>query len=229
MRIGLARGAAVTAAVLGVLVVAIVARSSPTHPFVALKRGGAPGAASTPTRPTGTPSTGTGPVRINTDQIQNWPLVTVFFLLVSAAAVVVALLNIRLWWTKHAGGPVRRGRSSPGNPVSVPPAELARAIDAGFDELERGPVTDAIIACWLRVEAATAGAGMTRQAAETSAEFADRVLGSYGAREQPLRRLAALYREARFSAHPMQEHNRTEARACLDAIRADLDGAHANQ
>jgi hypothetical protein len=40
-------------------------------------------------------------------------------------------------------------------------------------------------------------------------------------------RLAALYREARFSEHRLTEADREEAAAALDAVHADLQRRHA--
>jgi hypothetical protein len=142
-----------------------------------------------------------------------------------AIVVVIGLVNFRLdttWWRlgKHARAHQRRDD----NDVS---ATLAAGVDAGLDALERGPTSDAIIACWLRVEVAAGEVGLSPHPAETAAEFVDRVLGSHGVREDPLRRLAALYREARFSTHAMPDRERDAARECLEAIRSDLAGAHA--
>jgi hypothetical protein len=103
-----------------------------------------------------------------------------------------------------------------------PPREIADAVDEGLATIERGPVSEAIIACWVRVEDAAETAGIPLRASETSTEFADRVLASYGVQEPTLRRMSALYREARFSGHTMTEHSRNDARECLREISNDL-------
>jgi hypothetical protein len=41
----------------------------------------------------------------------------------------------------------------------------------------------------------------------------------------PLLRLADLYREARYSRHELPESARTEARAALEQLRAELEGS----
>jgi hypothetical protein len=119
-----------------------------------------------------------------------------------------------------------RGRAVPPWP-SVAPAphveqELASAVDAGLARLDGGPPGDAIVACWLGLERAAARAGTPRHAAETSAELTERVLAEHRVTPQTLRRLAALYREARFSRHRLGEEVRDEARELFERVRDEL-------
>ena len=58
--------------------------------------------------------------------------------------------------------------------------------------------------------------------AETSAEFVVRALRGLDLDPAPIARLAALYREARFSEHPVGEEARGEARAALEVLHEDL-------
>ena len=78
--------------------------------------------------------------------------------------------------------------------------------------------------CWHRFERQAAAAGLVRQDWETSAEFTLRVLDLVDADSALVARLGALYREARFSDHPLGEAERAEALAALDAIHARLAG-----
>jgi hypothetical protein len=71
-------------------------------------------------------------------------------------------------------------------------------------------------------------AGVEPRQSDTPDEFVRRVLESAQVRPAPLRELAELYREARFSAHPMTETDRAAARTALRAVGADLlAGVHA--
>jgi hypothetical protein len=67
-----------------------------------------------------------------------------------------------------------------------------------------------------------ADAGLPRHVAETSAEFTTRVLASYSLDPSPVNELAALYREARFSVHPMEQADRDRALIALRHVHAAL-------
>ena len=113
-------------------------------------------------------------------------------------------------------------------PASAEPAggsvvDLDHAVDRALDELAAGgPVDSAIIRCWLQLEAAADAAGVGRQASDTPEEAVGRLLGAGGVRAEPLRRLADLYREARFSRHRMTEADATAAHNALTDILDDL-------
>lgn len=215
--------------VLAVLVAALVARSSPSHPFVETTPHASASAqgSTAPAAPSGKPIAGSG-----TDESQGRGH---FDWITTMLASILLLLVVMFLWGKRLRLKRRRRRERrelvaasgleipPDEPI--PPEELAEAVDEGLATIERGPVSDAIIACWVRVEDAAEQAGMPVRATETSTEFVDRVLGSYGAREPVLRKLSALYREARFSAHTMTEQSRNDARDCLREISADLGRA----
>ncbi|WP_203337783.1 DUF4129 domain-containing protein [Nocardioides limicola] len=98
------------------------------------------------------------------------------------------------------------------------PAQLRR----GLDDIAQGPPRNAIVAAWLRLEGATLTEQLPRRLADTPTEFVERALTAYGLDEQPIRRLATLYEEARFSRHPVTEEHRLEARACLERLLAGL-------
>jgi hypothetical protein len=124
----------------------------------------------------------------------------------------------------------RRGRNRRDRPVADPDAvevgsgreALAEAVDDGLRDVEHGQPRDAVVACWVRLEDAAARAGTARRPAETAAELTARVLAAHRVAPDTLRRLADLYREARFSRHAMDERARDEARAALESIRREL-------
>jgi len=120
------------------------------------------------------------------------------------------------------------GRAAPPRPPRsmaaprVVEQELASAVDTALARLDGGPVGDAIVACWLGLERAAAQAGTPRRAAETSAELTERVLAEHRVTPRTLRRLGALYREARFSGHRLGEEVRDEARELFERVRDEL-------
>lgn len=98
-------------------------------------------------------------------------------------------------------------------------------IDAADDvraALMVGEPRNAIVACWLALEATAETGGYPRRPAETSAEFTERVIGLHLVDETAITTLANLYREARFSVHELSEPHREAAIGALDRLVADL-------
>lgn len=85
-----------------------------------------------------------------------------------------------------------------------------------------GEPRNAIVAAWHRFEQQAVRAGIERRAWQTTAEFVLEALDLVGADRGAVARLADLYREARFSDHPMTEEHRREALAALDEIHGGL-------
>lgn len=100
--------------------------------------------------------------------------------------------------------------------------EIARDADAQRAVLLGGSPRNGIVECWHRFEQQAAAAGLARGPWETSSEFTLRVLDLAEADSSTVERLAVLYREARFSGHPMDEDARAAAVRALDAIHAGL-------
>lgn len=96
--------------------------------------------------------------------------------------------------------------------------------DAGHQRalLLEGSPRNAIVACWHRFELQAGEVGLVRRDWETSSEFTLRVLDMVVAGSHDVARLAALYREARFSDHPLREDDRAMALEALDALHAEL-------
>jgi uncharacterized protein DUF4129 len=114
-------------------------------------------------------------------------------------------------------------RPEPENWQQITAIRVAEAVDDSLAQLATGPASDAIVACWVALERAAEQAGMPREASETPAEFTVRVLAGAAVSEPELMRLAALYREARFSSHTLPEEARAEARAALEVLRDQLE------
>jgi hypothetical protein len=88
--------------------------------------------------------------------------------------------------------------------------------------LDQGAPADGIVGCWLSLERSVADAGVPRARWETSGEYAVRVLHALDLDPRAVGGLAALYREARFSDHPLGEDARAAARRHLNRIAAEL-------
>lgn len=147
-------------------------------------------------------------------------------LLLIALAVLAALA----WLWRH-----RWHRPEPplNVPVQVlPTADVAEVLEEGAADrlaaIGRGSPRNAIVACWLLVEEAIAAAGLPRLPWETSTEFTVRVLHRMDIDPRSIGTLSRLYREARFSEHPLGEEAREAARSALRKLDEDLDALGAS-
>jgi crotonobetainyl-CoA:carnitine CoA-transferase CaiB-like acyl-CoA transferase len=95
-------------------------------------------------------------------------------------------------------------------------AEELRLLSADLDtEVEP---REAVIACYVRMEAALASSGAPRGATETPLELLRRVLDAYDVPAADVHRLTELFTEARFSHHPVTDEMRAAARRSLAAV-----------
>jgi hypothetical protein len=101
-----------------------------------------------------------------------------------------------------------------------PLVEVIRSdVDLQLELLLAGEPRNAIVACWERFEEQAERVGLARKPWETSSEFTLRLLDAVSADDSAVAELAALYREARFSSHPITEGNRQSAVEALGRIR----------
>ncbi|MEW2376280.1 DUF4129 domain-containing protein [Micromonospora sp. NPDC047812] len=162
--------------------------------------------------------------------------------LVTAVVVLLGLALLAafgyLTWTLVRGAmrrttralPARRSRRTPEGTAR----EVAAALDAGLEELDdrdTDPRT-AVIACWVRLEQAAAGAGVSRLAGDTPTDLVTRLLRgdpSVGipaiASADVLAEFAHVYREARYATREVDERTRDQARAALRRLRGELTAA----
>lgn len=103
-------------------------------------------------------------------------------------------------------------------------ARVRAAVDEGLADLDvadRDP-RRAVIACWVRLEAAAAAAGTAREAGDTSTELVERLLAEYAITASVLAGFAVVYQEARFATHVVDDAMREQARAALRQVRDEL-------
>jgi hypothetical protein len=106
-----------------------------------------------------------------------------------------------------------------------PDAEpLVAALAAGAQVLHEDPdPRTAIIGCYAAMERSLADAGSPPRMADTPTEVLSRATASGLVRSAPASTLTGLFRQARYSSHPMTEAGRTAAIDALAQVRADLD------
>jgi len=148
-------------------------------------------------------------------------LTTVLLVLAVPAAVAVLVLLVR-WARERRRAPLRAAvhPEPPGDEQQA----LSAAVDAGRAALRGSDARAAIIACYAAMEDALAGHGVARRSADSPSDLLRRAAerGLLDPAGAP-RTLTALFREARFSTHPMTERQREEARAALDSVADALE------
>jgi Domain of unknown function (DUF4129) len=100
--------------------------------------------------------------------------------------------------------------------------EVMAALAQGLAELDEGDPRQAVIACWVRLERAAEDAGMQRKPGDTPTDLVLRLLGGRSVTSSVLNDFADVYREARYSPHPVGTASRDQARAALRLLRDEL-------
>ncbi len=141
-----------------------------------------------------------------------WPLLVFFIIVALAAAALTAYRR-------------RQALPPPPQPDADPDAEpLAAALAAGARALHSDPdPRAAIIGCYAAMERSLADAGLPPRLADTPAEVLGRATASGLVRPAAPATLTGLFRQARYSSHPMAEADRAAAIGALAQVRADLD------
>lgn len=150
-----------------------------------------------------------------------------FAIIALVVIVVVGILLliavVVLFWSKISVRRRRPGaRVGPGVPLPDVGDAVREDAEQQYAALRAGAPRNAIVACWVRLEDAVMSAGLTVRGSETSTELTQRVLTTYLVDDAALRRLAALYREARFSRHDISEAMRAEAVDALGELHDSL-------
>ncbi len=140
--------------------------------------------------------------------------------LAGALVVLVIFLLVRNLIRRLRGAVV-----APKDDVSgdLLPEVLRAGVARSSAELERGEAGEAVINAWLRLEDTARVVGIEDDTSRTPAELVSTVLENYDVERESLERLAEVYREARFSVHPIGEAQRETARVALQRIRDDLE------
>ncbi|WP_329569779.1 DUF4129 domain-containing protein [Kitasatospora sp. NBC_01266] len=101
--------------------------------------------------------------------------------------------------------------------------ELADAVASARQALLSGEdARTAVIACYLAMEESLAASGIERLVADSPTDLLDRAVTAGTLHGTDATTLTALFREARFSRHPMDQTHLNQARTALDAIATQL-------
>jgi hypothetical protein len=157
------------------------------------------------------------------DQLPSWLGNVVAGLCLAFVAVVAGML---IWYLFRDRLPVRSAPlgSEPDRPAPAGTEDVVAALDAGLDGLG-DPDTDprrVVIACWVRLEEAAAVAGTPRLPGDTSTDLVARLLVAHQVSRPVLDEFAAVYRQARYATHTVDERTRAAAVRSLGHLRAEL-------
>lgn len=151
-------------------------------------------------------------------------VIVVIALIIAAVAVMAGLRLVRR--RSDLTGHGRSGSASPLSealePEEEPEAGLARGVATALAELDEGRPRNAVVALWLHLERVVRAADFPLRPSDTPTEFGERVAATYRLDRSAMRTLADLYREARFSTHPLTAAQQGDARRSLRRLLADL-------
>ena len=100
---------------------------------------------------------------------------------------------------------------------------IGTVLEESIDELQREPdARRVVIACYARMERALATVGLDRAPSEAPLEYLERVLLGFRATDEAVQRLTALFEEAKFSDHVVNERMREAAISSLSALRREV-------
>lgn len=154
------------------------------------------------------------------------------WLIVGSVMIFVAVVIIALTWSffrfwapgKKARLLVRDGRGGALHGRAEQEQAVIKALDAGLTELSDRDTDPrrAVIACWVRLEAAAAEAGTPRDPGDSPTDLVARLLSAHRVSRPVLDRFARVYREARYATLPVGDDDRQIARDALAQMRREL-------
>lgn len=164
-------------------------------------------------------------------ELPDW-LEAIFRVVLLAAVIGLLIALAMAAWRRRPR--LRWRRRAVGEDFEVLPDVAAAIVDEAAAQrtvLRSGTPRNAIVQCWLRLEHDVANVGLKRNPADTSVEFTERVLSRYTVDSAAIHELSALYREARFSEHALDESARVAAldalerlhQALADSLKAEAD------
>jgi hypothetical protein len=146
---------------------------------------------------------------------------SVFWIALAIAAVSGGFI-VYQWRTRKKRSLVPLERQS------IVADDFVATIGDAIDDLEAEPdARRAVIAAYARMEGVLTRNGLRRRPSETTVEYLRRILLGLTARGDSVKRLTALFEEAKFSRHEIDDTMKQEAIGALREIRDELQGAAA--
>lgn len=189
--------------------------------------GSADGGISTPrpvvTRTQGAPATSTATPPPHAGHVHHYGLMRILVALaITLLVAVVVVAGVFLW--RYARRLPPRAPQEPYDSVDDDERELlAQAVDSGRRALLGGEdARAAVIACYAAMEESLAASGVVRHASDSPQDLLERAVAKGLPAGEAAGALTALFREARYSRHPMDDGHRERAEAALGAIADGL-------
>jgi hypothetical protein len=154
----------------------------------------------------------------------NLTAVLLTLLAVLGVAVLVGLIAFAVWLLRRTP-PLAPVEAAPPTDAPDPADEaLAEALLAGRRALSGDDARTAIIACYAAMEASLDRAGVAREAADSPSDLLRRakIRDFPGTAGHDAVALTELFREARFSTHPMNAQHMDTARRAMDSVTEAL-------
>ncbi|MYQ96441.1 DUF4129 domain-containing protein [Streptomyces sp. SID4946] len=146
---------------------------------------------------------------------------------IALCVVVVVIAGLYLW--RYLTRPPVLDAPATYATVGDERERLTRAVDSGRRALMDG--TDAraaVIACYATMEESLAASGVARRASDSPQDLLERAVASGLPARAAVVELTSLFREARYSTHPMDDGHRDRAAAALaeiaDGLRSRASG-----
>jgi len=142
--------------------------------------------------------------------------------LIAAAIVLAAAAVLALRLLRSLPPPGAISSAAPAPEAGIEDEALADALAAGRSALEGDDARAAIIACYAAMEDSLAGAGVTRELSDSPTDLLRRATARDAVDRSAAAALTDLFREARYSTHPLHDGHLTAARETLDTITASI-------
>ncbi|WP_395298031.1 DUF4129 domain-containing protein [Kitasatospora hibisci] len=147
-------------------------------------------------------------------------LFVVLYVLAVVAAVVALVVLVRVLLGLHHSR--RRPEPLPAVGEVEPEDALAAAVATGRRALHGVDARAAVIACYAAMERSLAASGVQRRICDSPTELLERAVADERVDRAQAHALTELFREARYSTHPMDDGHVRRAREALDTIAARL-------
>ncbi|MEU1116627.1 MULTISPECIES: DUF4129 domain-containing protein [unclassified Streptomyces] len=145
---------------------------------------------------------------------------------IALLVVVVVIAGLRLW--RYLTRPQAPEAPATYATLDDERERLARAVDSGRRALrDDTDARAAVIACYAAMEKSLADSGVTRRASDSPQDLLERAVAGGLPTGAAAAALTALFREARYSTHPMDGGHRDRAAAALAEIAEIADGLRA--
>ena len=138
-------------------------------------------------------------------------------IVVAAAIALLCLLVLgvralfRLRWERTVPEPEQDSK-----------AAIEETVSRSRELLRTDTPSNAVIACWTALLEGVAALGLQAHPSETATDVMQRVMSDLDVDDDALDELADLYREARFSDHPLTDEHRLVAQDALDRVQHSL-------